>query len=82
MTIEIQQDDNPDRIDAATLPPFSNHSRCPACSLKRYGGLLRYCPGCVRIRGAYFHHECPCGGAWEERVGGAVAGPPHPRDSA
>jgi hypothetical protein len=47
MTIEIQQEDNPDRIDAATLPPFSNHSRGPACRLKRYGGLLCYCPGCV-----------------------------------
>jgi hypothetical protein len=32
MTIEIQQDANPDRIEARTLPlVFSDYTRCASC---------------------------------------------------
>jgi hypothetical protein len=65
--IHLEETPDPDRIDSDTLPLFSNNSRCPLCRLKRYGGWLRYCPGCPPIRGPHFHHEYPCGGTWDER---------------
>jgi hypothetical protein len=67
VTIEMREDyDDDQRIDA-TLPPFRNFSPCPTCQRFKPGGMLRYCPGCDRIRGSHFHQGCPCGATWEER---------------
>jgi hypothetical protein len=33
--------DEAERIDAATLPPFSNDSRCPVCKQNRARVLVR-----------------------------------------
>ena len=67
VTIEIEEKHDPDRIDAATLPKFRNFSSCPTCKRFKPGGLLRYCPGCDRIRGPHFHQHYACGATWAER---------------
>lgn len=54
-----------DRIDAATLPEFSN-GPCPQCRTRR-SGLVAYCPTCRRIGGRHFHMECDCGAKWDVR---------------
>ena len=67
MAIKLVEDYAADRIDSATLPPFSNTSRCPRCRVTRWGTWVIYCPGCARIVGPHFHRECPCGEKWDER---------------
>ena len=46
--------DEAERIDAATLPPFRNGSRCPACRHDR--ARVCYSPGSAAIRGPHFNH--------------------------
>jgi hypothetical protein len=67
MTIEIREEYDADRIDAATLPPFRNGVRCPTCR-RVWAIRVHYCPGCPKIAGAHFHRLCPCGAMWDERT--------------
>jgi hypothetical protein len=62
--IRCEDYDKTKRIDAATLPTFSNESRCPSCNQKR-ARVLR--PGSRRIRGPHFRRACACGAEWCER---------------
>lgn len=64
--------DEADRIDAATLPPFSNYSRCPACNRNR--ARVCYAPGSRVIRGPHFKRPCPCGFVWYESAVSAGVG--------
>jgi hypothetical protein len=65
MGIACSDYDEAERIDAATLPPFSNYSRCPVCNQCR--ARVLYAPGSRTIRGPHFRRECPCGAEWFER---------------
>ena len=56
-----------DRVDAATLPPFDNNSRCSACGNRR-GIRVHYSPGSREIRGPHFKRLCLCGTQWPERA--------------
>jgi hypothetical protein len=65
----ITSQDYPDdgsRLDAATLPPFLNETRCALC--RRLEGVrVHYCPGCRKIIGQHYHRLFPCGATWDER---------------
>jgi hypothetical protein len=52
-------------LDVATLPRFSNASKCPTCGRAR-PIRVHYDPGCTRVDGPHFHRLCPCGGEWLE----------------
>jgi len=61
-----------DQIDATSLPPFSNVSRCPRCRVTRWGTLVHFCPGCRAVYGAHFHRICPYGVTWKEAGASSV----------
>jgi len=56
-----------ERVDAATLPPFSNQSVCAACGNRR-GIRVHYSPGSRFINGPHFRRLCPRGAHWDERA--------------
>jgi hypothetical protein len=65
MGIACQDYDETERVDAATLPPFSNYSRCPVCKTNR--ARVLYAPGSREVARPHFKRPCPCGFAWYER---------------
>jgi hypothetical protein len=70
MGIACSDYDEAERIDAATLPPFSNASRYPACYSPR--ARVCYSPGSATVRGPHFKRPClRCGFTWHERATGA-----------
>jgi hypothetical protein len=54
-------------VDVATLPPFSNHSRCAQCGAG-YEIRVHFDRGCREVVGGdHFHRICRCGHRWTER---------------
>src|SRR5262249_26926137 len=53
-------------VPAATLPPFTNRATCARCHGRREI-RVHFVRDCADVRGAHFHHQCPCGFSWIER---------------
>jgi hypothetical protein len=68
MVIACQDFGDAQRTDAATLPPFSNHSACGACGNAR-GIRVHYSPGSRDIAGPHFRRICSaCGAQWAKAL--------------
>jgi len=56
------------QVDAARLPPFTNHRAvCAACG-RRFGLRVHFDRDCPLAHGDHFHRVCECGERWLERV--------------
>ena len=67
MGIRCADYDDAERVDAATLPPFDNHSRCATCGNGREI-RIHYAPSSRHVAGPHFKWLCPCGAWWNERA--------------